>query len=139
MRCLGIIPACFSDDGIASDVEMIEFFKDDLTFPSSVKAELDLWHSHFRESSCDLPDTPKAAFEHANPLVFPNVRRMLARVMVLPVTSCEAERSFSTLHRVKTYLRSTMTQERLTGLALLNVHSHTSYIPTTQQVREVFL
>ena len=42
MRCLGIIPACFSDDGIASDVEMIEFFKDDLTFPSSVKAELNL-------------------------------------------------------------------------------------------------
>ena len=87
MRCLGIIPACFSDDGIASDVEMIEFFKDDLTFPSSVKAELDLWRSYISESNCDLPDTPKAAFEHANPLVFHNVRRMLAHVMVLPVFS----------------------------------------------------
>ena len=59
----------------------------------------------------------------ADPLVFPNVRKMLIRLMVLPVTSCEAERSFSTLRRVKTYLRSTMAQDRLTGLALMNVHS----------------
>ena len=43
-------------------------------------------------------------------------------MMVLPVTSCEAECSFSTLRRLKTYLRTTMSQERLNGLALLNVY-----------------
>ena len=40
----------------------------------------------------------------------------------LPVTNAEAERSLSTLKRLKTYLRSTMTQERVNGLALLAVH-----------------
>ena len=43
-------------------------------------------------------------------------------MMVLPVTSYEAERSFSTLRRLKTYLHTTMSQERLNGLALLNVY-----------------
>ena len=64
---------------------------------------------------------------------------MLVRVMVLPVTSCEAEHSFSTLRRVKTYLRSTMAQERLSGLALLNIHSHSSYIPSSKEIRTEFL
>ena len=64
---------------------------------------------------------------------------MLIHTMVLPVTSCEAERSFSTLRRIKTYLRSTMKQERLIGLALLNVHNSMHYIPTTNEIRLEFL
>ena len=31
-------------------------------------------------------------------------------------------RSFSALHRLKVYLRSTISEDRLNGLALLNVH-----------------
>ena len=68
---------------------MIEFFSDDTANPSSVKAELALWCSHFSDSS--LPDTPQAAFDKADPLMFPNVRMMPIRVMVLLVTSHEAE------------------------------------------------
>ena len=43
---------------------------------------------------------------------------------VWPLTSCEAERSISGLRRLTTYLRSTMTGERMNGLilALLAVH-----------------
>ena len=66
----------------------------------------------------DLPNTSQAAFQHANAGTFPIVRKMLVGVMVLPGTSFEAERSFSTLWHVhvKTYLHSMMTQERLSGL-----------------------
>ena len=42
--------------------------------------------------------------------------------VVLPVSVAECERSFSTLKRLKTYLRSTMGQERLVGLALMSIH-----------------
>lgn len=38
-------------------------------------------------------------------------QEMLIRIMVLPVTSCEAERSFSDLCRIKTYLRSTIKED----------------------------
>ena len=62
---------------------------------------------------------------------------ILAHIMVLPVTSCEVEQSFSSLRRIKTYLRSTMTQERLNGLALLNVYFCSLYVPS--EVRRQFL
>ena len=40
----------------------------------------------------------------------------------MPCTTCECERSFSTLRRIKTYLRSTMNQDRLNYVMVLNVH-----------------
>lgn len=39
----------------------------------------------------------------------------------IPVTVATAERSFSRLKLIKTYLRSTMAQERLNGLAILSI------------------
>ena len=36
--------------------------------------------------------------------------------------TAEVEESFSSLKRIKTYLRNSMENERLTGLALLAVH-----------------
>ena len=40
----------------------------------------------------------------------------------MPVSTASAERSFSVLKRLKTYLRNTMGAERLSSLALLNIH-----------------
>ena len=41
----------------------------------------------------------------------------------IPVATCECERSISALGRLKSYLRTTMTEERLNDLAMLHVHS----------------
>ena len=43
-------------------------------------------------------------------------------ILVMPATNSTSERSFSAMRRVKTYLRSTMLQERLNHLMLLHVH-----------------
>ena len=40
----------------------------------------------------------------------------------LPVSTCTVEKSFSALKIVKNFLRSRMTDERLTGLALMYIH-----------------
>ncbi len=40
----------------------------------------------------------------------------------MPATNASSERSFSALRRIKTYLRSTMKQERLNYLMLLHIH-----------------
>ena len=53
---------------------------------------------------------------------FPAVVRLLSLAMTFPVTSATAERSFSALKRIKTYLRSTMLQERLCNLAFDEQH-----------------
>jgi len=39
-----------------------------------------------------------------------------------PVTTSTSERSFSTLPRLKTYLRNTVGESRLNGLGLMNIH-----------------
>lgn len=50
-----------------------------------------------------------------------NINIALRILLTLPVTVASGERSFSKLKIIKTYLRSTMTQERLSGLAMLGI------------------
>ena len=44
-------------------------------------------------------------------------------LLTIPVTVASAERSFSKLKLVKSYLRSTMSQERLNGLAVISIEN----------------
>ena len=55
-------------------------------------------------------------------LIFPSVFTAIKIAACMPVRVVPVERSFSTLKRLKTYLRNTMGEERLNGLALMNVH-----------------
>ena len=51
-----------------------------------------------------------------------DVCTMLKRTLVMPATNASSERSFSALRRVKSYLRSTMRQDRLNHLIVLHIH-----------------
>ena len=53
--------------------------------------------------------------------VYSQIFILLKIYLTLPVTSAGAERSFSVLKRLKTYLRSTLGQERLSSLAILDI------------------
>ncbi|XP_008178843.1 52 kDa repressor of the inhibitor of the protein kinase-like [Acyrthosiphon pisum] len=57
-------------------------------------------------------------------------------LIVIPITTASAERSFSSLKRIKTYLRSTMSQERLNGLAMLHINKDIQVKPG--EVLDVF-
>ena len=50
------------------------------------------------------------------------VCRLTKLLLVVPATSATAERSFSALRRLKTYLRATMGQPRLNSLLVLHCH-----------------
>ena len=57
--------------------------------------------------------------------MFSEVEQLLRLLLLLPVSSCEAERSFGSLRRLKTYRTyATMTQSRLYSIAVLHVHQH---------------
>ena len=69
-----------------------------------------------------LPNTIASTLRTISKDLFPNIAYLLSILAILPITSCEAERSISALRRLKIYMRSSMSQERPTGLALMNVH-----------------
>lgn len=57
---------------------------------------------------------------------FPNAFIAYRILLTIPVTVASAERSFSRLKLIKTYLRSSMSQERLSSLAMLSIESDTT-------------
>ncbi|KAJ8349613.1 hypothetical protein SKAU_G00247430 [Synaphobranchus kaupii] len=54
--------------------------------------------------------------------LFTQVEALVRLLMVVPAASAEAERSFSALRRLKTWLRSTMVQMRLNNVAVCHIH-----------------
>ncbi|XP_065650752.1 uncharacterized protein LOC136078864 [Hydra vulgaris] len=69
---------------------------------------------------------PKELFQEILELglsgVFPKILIALQIFISLPVSVASGERSFNVLKQVKNYHRSTMGQERLNGLAMLNIN-----------------
>ena len=55
-------------------------------------------------------------------VMFSEVDRLLTIYLTIPLTTAAAERTFSTMRRIKTYLRSTMGQERLNHAMALHTH-----------------
>ena len=54
--------------------------------------------------------------------LFSEAELLLRLVLCQPISTADSERSFSCLRRLKTWLRSRLTQQRLTHIALLHVH-----------------
>ena len=100
----------------------VHTYGEDLQNPSVLETEIHLWKCKWNSSSHQLPDTPAAALNFASHSMFPNIHQIFCLVCIVPVTSCACERSVSVLRRLKTYLRSNMDQERLSGLALMHIH-----------------
>lgn len=50
------------------------------------------------------------------------IAKLMKLIMVLSSSSSSAERLFSTLRRLKTYIRSTMTADRLNLVTILHIH-----------------
>ena len=100
-----------------------EFYESDvdLSMLNTELAQIHLLHSNDVKS----PDDLHALFQSHNelPLLFTNLVTLLRIFLTLPCTTCEAERSFSFVRRIETYLRSRMTQLQLNHCCLLNVHS----------------
>ena len=99
----------------------------EVLFPNvaAMDAELCLWGQfcrHLAEGDEPLPTTAKETLQVCDSIMYPNIAKALQIMCTLPVSTSECERSVSALRRLKTYTRSTMGEERLTGLALLHVH-----------------
>lgn len=82
-----------------------------------------LWQRKWeRQDRNTVPTTAPETFGHIDHVLYPNIAECLKIFSTLPVTMCECERNVLALRGLKTYMRSTMSQTRLTGLALLHIH-----------------
>ena len=80
--------------------------------------------SNAENASIQLPDIIKY-FKTKSPAelaLFSEIGTLLKLLLVMPATNAVSERSFSALRRIKSYLRSTMTQDRLNHLMTLHIH-----------------
>ena len=57
---------------------------------------------------------------------FPELTKLVRIALTIAVSTAQCERSFSALKRIKTYLRSTMGEDRLASLALLSIEREMS-------------
>ena len=107
-------------------IEAGEFYAVDLPNVSSLKSEIHNWYTKWTAEEKDhgssaLPSSLSSTLPRISGF-YPNIRALVTVLCTLPVTSCSAERSFSGLKRIKTGLRSSMGNERLSSLALLHMH-----------------
>ena len=56
--------------------------------------------------------------------IYLNLSTLYHIFLTLPISSAGAERSFSRLKLIKSYLRSTMNEDRLSSLALISIERH---------------
>ena len=83
----------------------------------------------------DKPKSVSLALSECSAQTFPVLHKVFIIYLTTPVGSVSCERSFSVLHRLKLWMRSSMTEERLSGLAMMLAHRGTDYIPKSIEKR----
>ena len=116
-----------TDDELALQAKtLVEKYKTDITkeFPQQLVS----FRGCLRDSIAKvktIPELAKLLIVENNCISssFAEVCTVLLLFLTIPVTVASAERSFSKLKLIKSYLRSTMGQSRLSGLAILSIEN----------------
>jgi len=131
VRLQELLPVAMNANSLPRIMEAAKLFEFDLNRSLlEVEAQVRTWMSLIQSlpqerRPKDIPQAIRVAKDN----FLPAVTTLLRLFGTIPVSNATAERSFSALKRLKTYLRSTMGGERLTGLALLHVNKSTEVDP----------
>ena len=108
-----------------------DFYEKDFPNPLALDGKLELWQTYWASNKSSCPKSVASTLKAISFDTFANIKVALRILATLPVTSCECERSFSAMRRLKNYTGSTMVEERLSGLALMeiqqDIHSKKSF------------
>lgn len=116
---------CVASGGVPKELaEAVEYYSNDLPYPRVFSIEYEVWTRKWQcvDDPKKLPSRLFEVYSDCSPIQFPNIKSLLQIALTVPVTSCECERSFSQLKILKTPSRSTMSEKRLSGLALMKIH-----------------
>ena len=95
------------------------------------EAERNVWREYCISNTSGECGSKSAidTYLRCNEKFYPNVKMLLRILITLPVTTSSVERSFSTLRRLKTYLRNCTKESRLNGLTLMTLHRDVELLP----------
>lgn len=104
---------------------VVSFYDGDLN-PTRLRSQLEILRTHFTTQASTLLFNDVLSFlqdlSAARKEFFSEVIILVKLILVMPATNASSERAFSALRRLKTYLRNTITQQRLNHALLLHVH-----------------
>ena len=125
-RVIGLTPAVICQRNVELS-ELVDLYKNDLPSPELVEQEVYRWkHKYSSLSVEERPDTCAKSIKECDALFFSNIYVLLQIACTIPVTSCECERSASVIRRLNNFMRSSMTESRLSSLALIHTHYDTT-------------
>ena len=127
---LYFVPSVLVTDDLATVSSVVmkvgDLYAVDLPNVSSLSGEIHNWYTKWKSEEKDhgsnsLPSTFSSTLTRISSFYL-NSKALVTILCILPVTSCTAERSYRGLKRIKTALRSSMSNERLSSLTLLHMH-----------------
>ena len=123
--------------------ELGQFYSEDLNDAESLVDEYCAFRDVFKGMFPDgagLFTAEILPFLIANDLhrAYPNLEKLYRIYLTVPISSAQAERTFSRLKQIKSYLRSTMSESRLSNLALLFIEREISEKANFNNVVETF-
>ena len=99
-------------------------------------SEFKVWSKIWVNSSDHLPESALHALIKCCPTSFPNVHRLLNILATLPVSNAEAERQFSKVNKTLTAVRSSMGEDRLE--ALIMIETYREKLPSVEKFIDAF-
>lgn len=90
-----------------------------------IDGEVSLWRAKWTreaEEGRPIPVSVTDALKSCDEDIYPSIRKLLQILVTMPVSVATAERSFSSLKLVKSWLRTKMVEDRLNGLCLMYIH-----------------
>ena len=102
----------------------VEFFKTDFNV-AGLKTQLELFSSidnTVREGGITAILNWAKSLSRVERSLFSEIIVIIRLLLVMPATNAVSERGFSAMRRIKSFLRSTMSQQRLNHLMILSVH-----------------
>ena len=125
MDIMKAIQACSPQSDNFLDVEVLEPLADNYNLDISLLIMEAALAKRTLDKSEHEMETIADVMKEIKPLqnAFPTLAQVLQLALTISVSSASCERSFSALKHIKSFLRSTMTEERLVDLASLSIEN----------------
>ena len=114
---LGLVPSIMCSQNDLDVSEAVELYHA-LPSPELFDQEFSRWRDIYVHKAVDQrPKTCASALKECDSNLYPNLSVLLRIACTLPVTSSECERNASVVRRLHNFMRTGMTESRLTSLA----------------------